>query len=160
MRNRLTRLGSMLMMRTSMLRLCASLSYAGCWRGRMSDHPTTFPKRGYGKSGRTRFHLDYKRLPDCRCPIWVDGTLGGAEIRESLKVWDWQRAQEMIPRMGDRKSPHIPADREISTGSMEGIPSGHQRPQTQRLYDTKIQILEPPNGRIRPTTRPSCPGGL
>ena len=32
----------------------------------------------------------------CRCPIWVDGTLGGAEIRESLKVRDWQRAQEMI----------------------------------------------------------------
>ena len=23
---------------------------------------------------------------NCRCPIWVDGILGGAEIRESLKV--------------------------------------------------------------------------
>src|SRR5258708_39935234 len=33
---------------------------------------------------------------NCRCPIWVDGILGGAEIRESLKVRDWQRAQEMI----------------------------------------------------------------
>src|SRR6266852_2064563 len=33
---------------------------------------------------------------NCRCPIWVEGTLGGTELRESLKVRDWQRAQEMI----------------------------------------------------------------
>jgi hypothetical protein len=32
----------------------------------------------------------------CLCPIWVDGTLGGKEIRESLKLRDWQRAQEMV----------------------------------------------------------------
>ncbi len=32
----------------------------------------------------------------CQCPIWVDGFLSGAEIRESLKVRDWQRAQEVI----------------------------------------------------------------
>jgi integrase len=30
------------------------------------------------------------------CPIWVDGALGGKELRESLKLRDWQRAQEMI----------------------------------------------------------------
>ena len=32
----------------------------------------------------------------CQCPIWVDGFLSGREIRESLKVRDWQRAQETI----------------------------------------------------------------
>jgi len=32
----------------------------------------------------------------CQCPIWVDGFLGGKELRESLKLRDWQRAQEMI----------------------------------------------------------------
>ena len=32
----------------------------------------------------------------CQCPIWVDGALGGKEMRESLKLRDWQRAQEMI----------------------------------------------------------------
>ena len=32
----------------------------------------------------------------CQCPIWVDGFLGGKEIRESLKLRDWQRAQEMV----------------------------------------------------------------
>ncbi len=32
----------------------------------------------------------------CQCPIWVDGVLGGKEMRESLKLRDWQRAQEII----------------------------------------------------------------
>jgi integrase/recombinase XerD len=32
----------------------------------------------------------------CHCPIWVDGFLGDEEIRESLKMRDWQRAQEVI----------------------------------------------------------------
>lgn len=32
----------------------------------------------------------------CQCPIWVDGFLGGRELRESLKMRDWQRAQETI----------------------------------------------------------------
>ena len=30
----------------------------------------------------------------CQCVIWVDGTLEGVEVRESLKMRDWQRAQE------------------------------------------------------------------
>jgi hypothetical protein len=32
----------------------------------------------------------------CQCPIWVDGIVGGKEMRESLNVRDWQRAQEII----------------------------------------------------------------
>ena len=32
----------------------------------------------------------------CQCPIWVDGYLSGKELRESLKVRDWQRAQEIV----------------------------------------------------------------
>jgi integrase len=32
----------------------------------------------------------------CQCPIWVDGVLAGQEIRESLKVRNWQRAQEVV----------------------------------------------------------------
>src|SRR6476646_3527695 len=37
-----------------------------------------------------------RKYRHCQCPIWVDGILGGAEIRESLKVRDWQRALEII----------------------------------------------------------------
>ena len=32
----------------------------------------------------------------CQCPIWLDGILAGVEIRESLKIRDWQRAQETV----------------------------------------------------------------
>jgi integrase/recombinase XerD len=32
----------------------------------------------------------------CQCPIWVDGNLAGVEIRESLKLRDWQRAQNLV----------------------------------------------------------------
>ena len=32
----------------------------------------------------------------CRCPIWTDGFLNGAEIRESLKTRDWEKAQAKI----------------------------------------------------------------
>src|ERR1022692_2457928 len=32
----------------------------------------------------------------CNCPIWVDGTISGAEIRKSLDMRDWQRAQDLI----------------------------------------------------------------
>ena len=37
-----------------------------------------------------------RKYRHCQCPVWVDGSLGGKQIRESLKVRDWQRAQEMI----------------------------------------------------------------
>src|SRR5260221_3637873 len=37
-----------------------------------------------------------RRSRHCQCPIWVDGAIGGKEIRESLKLRDWQRAQDLI----------------------------------------------------------------
>ena len=36
---------------------------------------------------------DYRR---CLCPIWVDGSLNGVEMRKSLRLRDWQRAQELV----------------------------------------------------------------
>jgi hypothetical protein len=32
----------------------------------------------------------------CRCPIWVDGFLNGVEMRKSLKLRDWEKAQQKI----------------------------------------------------------------
>ena len=37
-----------------------------------------------------------RQFRHCRCPIWVDGFLGSKELRESLKMRDWQRAQGKI----------------------------------------------------------------
>jgi len=36
---------------------------------------------------------NYRR---CRCPIWVDGFLNGVEMRHSLKLRDWEKAQQKI----------------------------------------------------------------
>ena len=82
------------------------------------------------------------------------------EMRESLKAPRLAASTRNHPRMGGRKPPHSPAEKETYAGSMEGIPSGPRGSQTQRLYGTKIQVVEPPNGRVRPTTRSSCPGRL
>jgi len=53
----------------------------------------------HGCKGREHRH--------CQCPIWVDGFLGGKEVRESLKLRDWQRAQEIVRDWEaiDRKPP-------------------------------------------------------
>jgi hypothetical protein len=42
----------------------------------------------HGSEGRK-----YRR---CRCPIWADGFLNGVEIRESLDLRDWEKAQQRI----------------------------------------------------------------
>jgi integrase/recombinase XerD len=36
-----------------------------------------------------------RKYRHCQCPIWVDGAIGAKEIRESLKLRDWQRAQDL-----------------------------------------------------------------
>jgi hypothetical protein len=32
----------------------------------------------------------------CRCPLWADGFLNGVEIRKSLGLLDWTKAQELV----------------------------------------------------------------
>jgi integrase/recombinase XerD len=36
---------------------------------------------------------EYRR---CKCPIWVDGVIGSRDIRQSLKMRDWQRASDKV----------------------------------------------------------------
>jgi integrase/recombinase XerD len=52
-------------------------------------HLKTCDHRGEGKDkGR-----DYRR---CKCPVWVDGFLGGRDLRHSLKTRDFQKATEIV----------------------------------------------------------------
>lgn len=37
-----------------------------------------------------------RRFRHCQCPLWVDGFLGGREIRKSLGLRDWQKAQDLV----------------------------------------------------------------
>jgi site-specific recombinase XerD len=43
----------------------------------------------------------------CRCPIWADGFLNGVEIRESLGLRDWERAQQRIYTWEATGAPNI-----------------------------------------------------
>jgi integrase len=43
---------------------------------------------GHRKKGRRHHH--------CRCPIWVQGTLAGEDIRRSTALQNWQKAHELL----------------------------------------------------------------
>ena len=40
--------------------------------------------------------IDGRGYRRCLCPRWVDGSLNGIEIRKSLRIRDWQRAQGVV----------------------------------------------------------------
>src|SRR5215469_16492518 len=44
----------------------------------------------------------------CKCPVWVDGFLGGRDIRESLKTRDWQKASDQVHEWESRGSVEEP----------------------------------------------------
>jgi len=50
------------------------------------------------QTARERLHAPKRGAPyrRCRCPIWVDGFLGKQEIRKSLGLRDWEKAQSLI----------------------------------------------------------------
>ena len=42
---------------------------------------------------------DGRKYRRCRCPIWVDGFLNGVELRESLGMRDWEKAQQTYQKV-------------------------------------------------------------
>jgi len=74
--------------------------------------------RRHRKSCKQRMEgRGYRR---CLCPIWVDGSLNGLEMRKSLRLRDWQRAQELVAPMGGRsgnrsKSRSLSPSRKLAT---------------------------------------------
>src|SRR5437667_12706179 len=78
---------------------------------------------------------DYRR---CLCPIWVDGSLHGIEMRKSLRLRDWQRAQELVRKWeaeGQRiEKPKPLTDNEVCDKSRVDAVAGHLRETTQYKY--------------------------
>ena len=78
---------------------------------------------------------DYRR---CLCPIWVDGSLNGLEMRKSLRLRDWQRAQELASApMGGRRATDRKAEASRRQGSLRqisGIRRGAKRLREPTLY--------------------------
>lgn len=51
----------------------------------------------YRRHLKTCDHIgDGRKYRRCRCPLWVDGFLGNVEIRKSLDMRDWEKAQLTI----------------------------------------------------------------
>lgn len=51
----------------------------------------------YRRHSKSCEHRDAgRKYRRCRCVIWVDGFLNGAEIRKSLELKDWEKAQQRI----------------------------------------------------------------
>jgi integrase len=61
---------------------------------------------------------DGRKYRRCRCPIWVDGFLNGDEVRESLDLHDWEKAQERI-RDWEAEGGRVPAEPEQQAISLE-----------------------------------------
>ena len=55
-----------------------------------------------------------RKYRHCQCPIWVDGTLGEKEIRESLKLRDWPRAQGLIRQWEAENRRIIQQEKEVT----------------------------------------------
>jgi hypothetical protein len=45
---------------------------------------------------KCRHRNEGRKYRHCRCPIWVDGFIGGQEIRKSLDMRDREMAQDKI----------------------------------------------------------------
>ncbi len=74
----------------------------------------------------------------CQCPIWVDGFLGAREIRQSLKLRDWQKAQETVRDWEARGS--IEPDPEPGSEQLVTVEGAC----AQFLQDAQARNLKPP----------------
>ena len=62
--------------------------------------------RIYRRHRKSCEHRDDGKYRRCRCPIWIDGFLGDQDIRKSLRVADWQKAETM---RGEWEAAGVPA---------------------------------------------------
>src|SRR5437867_3761655 len=60
--------------------------------------------------------IEGRKYRRCRCPIWVDGFLNGVEMRESLELRDWEKAQQKIRDWEAEGTPTV-EDEALSIGS-------------------------------------------
>jgi|SRR5205809_1192064 len=65
-------------------------------------------------------HAKGRKYRHCQCPIWVDGTLGGKELRESLKLRDWQRAQDLIRQWEAEERRIVTQEKEVTIKEAHG----------------------------------------
>jgi integrase/recombinase XerD len=50
----------------------------------------------------------------CRCPLWVDGIVGGKEVRKSLGTANWEKGNDKVREWEFRESEPLPAPEPIT----------------------------------------------
>jgi integrase/recombinase XerD len=55
-----------------------------------------------------------RKYRQCRCPIWVDGFVAGGEVRKSLDIVNWQKAQDKVREWESQESEPTPAPEPIA----------------------------------------------
>src|ERR1700751_3327560 len=68
----------------------------------------------------------------CRCPIWVDGFVAGSEVRKSLYLVDWQKAQDKVRQWESQEAEPTPVTE----------PTTIQRAGERFLADAEAQKLK------------------
>ena len=74
----------------------------------------------------------------CKCPIWADGFLGQREIRQSLKLRDWNKAQDQIREWEAEGK---------ATNQADSEPMTIQKAWDQFLGDCEVRNLREPTLR-------------
>jgi hypothetical protein len=73
----------------------------------------------------------------CDCPIWLDGFLAGKEVRRSIRVRNWQRAQELV-REWEAADRFTTTERKTIDDAwrdfLADLDSRHLHPSTSRKY--------------------------
>jgi len=86
-----------------------------------------------------------RRFRNCKCPIWVQGSLGGEYLRRSLDLRSWEAASDLVRgweasgQVGVVK-PDVPTVAEAVTKFLEDARARHLTAETVRKYQN---LLEP-----------------
>jgi len=99
---------------------------------------TTFRRHGSDCKYKSRSYRD------CKCALWVDGVVGGREIRKSLKTRNWQKAQKLVLKMEaeDREpAERIKIDKACEAFLQDATARG-LRPASLKRYDPLFNRLK------------------
>jgi integrase/recombinase XerD len=83
---------------------------------------------------------DGRKYRRCHCPIWADGFLAGQEIRKSLDLADWQKAQDVVREMEATQSE--PKDTEEPVTITQGWEKFLEDAKARKLTEPSIYKYE------------------
>ena len=78
----------------------------------------------------------------CRCPMWVEGTVGGAYVRRSLKTKSWERAQAECNRLEEVRDPSPEKPRPVGVTIPDAVRAYLQDAKDRGLRESTLSKLD------------------